>query len=275
VGISEFSSARSEIGSEGSEQAEDIYHDQTGDIDQVNLGYDYSVSGPGVSPLEDNPAIWGNAPDAESLEDARDVVNLVDDRDEVDAELGVGDSAEIRSEGSDDVGSEGSDDVGSDGYDRQAAAREDLRLLVNALDEVSRELTHLAEALRQESSERTNRSLDLDEQAALAEQIVPEVRLLTGTARKLVARGTDQEPDLAFSAAAQMTALKSDLRFAKKRYFQNRAWAKVWAALKRAAPRLWSLISHLVKVKEWSVTGEVGTGVLGLARASISVTFGK
>jgi hypothetical protein len=28
-------------------------------------------------------------------------------------------------------------------------------------------------------------------------------------------------------------------------------------------------------VKEWSVTGQVGTPVLGLAQAGISVTFGR
>jgi hypothetical protein len=162
-------------------------------------------------------------------------------------------------------------DARADGYDRQAAAREDLRALVGALDEVTR---LLADMLRRQSYAGLVESADLEEQAVLAERIMPEVRQLAGTARELVARGPDQKPDMAFSAAAQMTALGSEVRYARKRYTANMVWSKIWATLKRVAPRLWSLISHLVKVKEWSVTGQVGTGVLGLAQASISVTFG-
>jgi hypothetical protein len=246
----------------------------------------YGEAGDDFPPPEELPDIGLRdiAPAAESIKSAEDSVDYVEDPDELAEELFTVDPrTETGSEGTGDAGSEPAGDAGSEpagdadseAYDRQAAAREDLGALVNALDEVSRQLSRLADGLRHESSEETDRSPDREEQLALAEQIAPEVRLLTGTATELVAQGTDQEPDLAFSAAAQMAALRSDLRFAKKRYSVNRAWKKIWEVLTRAAPRLWSLISHLVKVKEWSVTGEIGTGVLGLAQARISVTFGK
>jgi hypothetical protein len=40
-------------------------------------------------------------------------------------------------------------------------------------------------------------------------------------------------------------------------------------------PLLWSIIGHLVTVKEWTVTGQAGGGMLGFPQASVSVTFGK
>ena len=103
---------------------------------------------------------------------------------------------------------------------------------------------------------------------------MPEVDQLKDVARELVKRGLDQAPDLAFSATAQMTVLRTDVRRARKRFSANSAWKRIWDLLKGLPQRLLSLISHLVKVKEWSVTGQVGTGMLGLAQASISVTFG-
>lgn len=177
------------------------------------------------------------------------------------------------------IGAPRPDQGSGGGYDRMAAAQDDLRVLDNALNEVAQQLVALSDTLRQQLDEGQDR-LDLGEKAALeeqvvrAEQIAPEVHELKDTASELVARGPDQAPDLAFSATAQMTALRSDVRRARKRYSGNSAWKRIWEMLKELPQRLLSLISHLVKVKEWSVTGQVGTGVLGLAQASISVTFG-
>jgi hypothetical protein len=50
---------------------------------------------------------------------------------------------------------------------------------------------------------------------------------------------------------------------------------KVWKEIKAISRRLWSMIAHLMKVTQWTVTGQAGTGVLGLASASVSVTFGS
>jgi uncharacterized phage infection (PIP) family protein YhgE len=175
----------------------------------------------------------------------------------------------------------GSPDPVTDGLDRvtgeykqEDAAREDLRVLVAALDKVSGQLAELTDTLQQQLSQVAATPPDLEEQLDLAKQIAPEISQLKTAVTELPERGLSQEPDLAFSVTAQMTAVMSDLRYAKTQFSATRMWKKIWATLKRAAPRLWSLISHLVKVKEWSVTAAVGTGVLGLANASISVTFG-
>jgi hypothetical protein len=166
-------------------------------------------------------------------------------------------------------------DQATGGYNRDDAAREDLRILVSGLDEVSRQLHELTVTLMgQQLSKQVDGQPDIVEETDLAGEIVSEVSRLSKTAHDLVAQGSNQEPDLAFSATAQMTVVRSDLRYARKRFSATSAWTKIWETLTRVAPRLWSLISHLVKVKEWSVTGQVGTGVFGLAQASISVTFG-
>jgi hypothetical protein len=167
----------------------------------------------------------------------------------------------------------------ADGYDRAAAAQDDLRVLVNALNEVAKQLLALSHTLQQQlyrgpDGLGPDEKATLEAQVDLADQMAPEVRRLADTARELVAQGPDQAPDLAFSATAQMTALRSDIRRARKRFSANSAWKKIWDMLKDLPKRLLSMISHLVKVKEWSLTGQVGTGVLGLAQASISVTFG-
>jgi hypothetical protein len=165
------------------------------------------------------------------------------------------------------------------GYNRTSAAREDLHVLVAALDKVSDQLAQLTDTLQQQLDGGLDRpdleqTAALEEQVDLATQIVPEVDQLKDVARELVKRGLDQAPDLAFSATAQMTVLRTDVRRARKRFSANSAWKRIWDLLKGLPQRLLSLISHLVKVKEWSVTGQVGTGMLGLAQASISVTFG-
>jgi hypothetical protein len=160
------------------------------------------------------------------------------------------------------------------GYKREEAARQDLHILVDALDKVTRQLKELTDTLEQHLAEGVAPSPDVEEQLHLAKQIAPEISQLKDAVTELPERRLNQEPDLAFSATAQMTAVMSEVGYAKKQFPVTRMWKKIWATLKTAAPRLWSLISHLVKVKEWSVIGEVGTGVLGLAKASISVTFG-
>ena len=161
------------------------------------------------------------------------------------------------------------------GYDRDAAASEDLRVLVSGLEEVSLLLSGLVVTLMQRQlNQAVDEQPDFVEQVELAGGISSEVSRLSNTVRDLAARGPNQQPDLAFSATTQMTALQSDVKYARKRFSAVSTWTKIWENLKRVVPRLWSLISHLVKVKEWSVTGQVGTGVFGFAQASISVTFG-
>jgi hypothetical protein len=166
------------------------------------------------------------------------------------------------------------EDAGAAEYGRLAAARRDLRVVVSSLDEASRQLKGLADELRCRSPEKVSGGLEPDEEIEIADQIASSIDQLTAGAKGLVARGLDQKPDLAFSVVAQMAAVETEVKDARERLPTTGTWMRVWAILKRVSLRLWSLISHLVKVKEWSVTGEVGTGVLGLAKASISVKFG-
>lgn len=156
-----------------------------------------------------------------------------------------------------------------DRYDRTAAAARDRDDLLRSLKQVTDPLATLTEEFpaTHEGVER--------EQRAFAQQIISDIDQLAATARELVAQGADQEPGLAFSSIAQATAIKTKLKHASKQFSGKTIWNAAKTALKNAVPKLWSLISHLVKVKEWSVTGQVGTGVFGFAQASVSVTFGK
>jgi DNA-binding transcriptional MerR regulator len=108
----------------------------------------------------------------------------------------------------------------------------------------------------------------------------------TGTqmddADELLRAGSGQPPDRAFRLAAGQTALTGDVEDAQQDAEDEQEaedgkesiWDKIKRWLKRAGRKLWAMISRLVTVKEWSLTGTAGTSVLGLAQASISVTFG-
>jgi hypothetical protein len=152
----------------------------------------------------------------------------------------------------------------------QEAGAGELARVLDRLDEVAR----LASDLRTELSEAVNRFPDCDEQRARAEEIRQEVRDLRETVTTMAGRGAGQDPDLASAAAAQSAALVSDVRDARRRFRANAAWKRLWDAVKRVAPQLWALITRLVRVKEWSVTGQLGAGALGFASAGITVTFG-
>lgn len=44
--------------------------------------------------------------------------------------------------------------------------------------------------------------------------------------------------------------------------------------MKRLLAKVWQIISGLLTPKEWKLSGEAGTGVLGLAKVAIEITFG-
>lgn len=44
--------------------------------------------------------------------------------------------------------------------------------------------------------------------------------------------------------------------------------------LKGVARQLWALLARLMTPKEWTLKGEAGTGVLGLANVGVEITFG-
>lgn len=101
-------------------------------------------------------------------------------------------------------------------------------------------------------------------------------------ADELLQAGPGQPPDLAFRLAAGHAALADDVEDAQAEAEEDEEaaedkesiWARIRRWLGRAGRKLWTMISRLVTVREWSLTGTVGTSVLGLAGASISVTFG-
>jgi hypothetical protein len=98
----------------------------------------------------------------------------------------------------------------------------------------------------------------------------------TTDADALLLAGAGQAPDRAFQVVAGQAAFADDIEDAEATApdGEHTIWARIRHWLGRAGRKLWAMISRLVKVKEWSLTGTVGTGVLGLAEASISVTFG-
>lgn len=87
-------------------------------------------------------------------------------------------------------------------------------------------------------------------------------------------RGPDQGPELGFRVVSKTRALKEETKQARKRW-PRRVWDKIWDKLKTLLPQIWSMISNLLTVKEWTVNGQAGTGLFGLAQVGISVTFGK
>jgi hypothetical protein len=95
--------------------------------------------------------------------------------------------------------------------------------------------------------------------------------------RELAEAGGGQPPGRAFELVAEQEALVDDVEDAEAEAEGKGAgfWKKIMHWLSRAGKRLWVMISRVTTVKEWSLTGTVGSGVLGLAEASISVTFGQ
>jgi hypothetical protein len=161
--------------------------------------------------------------------------------------------------------------------ERRDAAERELGTLLHLLDFVSDQLGQFEQKLRArlKSLPGVDEAITPDEHLYLVTSVASDVAQLKTTVRALWERGLDQEPDLATSATAQMAAIQSDVSYARNQFPSTPVWGRIWKTLKRAAPRLWSMICGLLKVKEWSVTGQVGIPVLGLAQAGLSVTFGR
>ena len=82
----------------------------------------------------------------------------------------------------------------------------------------------------------------------------------------MLARRAGQPPDLGCHAVSTARALKAEPKCARKKW-PGGVWDKIWTKLKTARPPLWSMISHLLTVKEWTVSGQPGSGVFGLPEA--------
>lgn len=166
----------------------------------------------------------------------------------------------------------------TDSYDRLEAARADLAILLSDLSSLSGQLEELATAVR-----RAGLPGMPGMQPGFHARLTGASQRLAATLNALVEAGADQPPSLAFSAVAQLSALEHDIsaiaaaaipadRFRPE---DDAGMGQVLTAtLQRVRMRLWSLISHLAKIKEWSLTGQLGTGSPGLSPESILVTFG-
>lgn len=170
----------------------------------------------------------------------------------------------------------------NDAYDGLSAARQDLELLCADLIRVSAQLEELATAWRRDHvAGITTRELPLTFPTSLEAATLR----LVATLRALVDDGPGQPPGLAFSAVAQLAALHADVSAAADDGFGQvpgegpggapgaGVWASIERALNRAEKRQWSLISHLVTVREWSWTEQARTGLLETTQARVSVTF--
>jgi len=108
-------------------------------------------------------------------------------------------------------------------------------------------------------------------------RLISQADTQTADADELLQAGTGQPPDRAFRLAAGHTALADDVEDAQAEAEDDKEsiWDKIKRWLRKAGRKLWAMISRLVTVKEWTLTGTAGGSVLGLAQASISVTFGS
>jgi hypothetical protein len=168
---------------------------------------------------------------------------------------------------------EGTDAAG-DGRPGESAAGRELDRVLERLGEVERLVDELRADLANRAIRESAQEQALSEEKATAAEVRQEIGELRETVIGLGQKGTGQDPTLAAEAAAQQAVVVSDVRDARKRFPTTATWSRIWQALKRVAPHLWVLIARLARVTEWSVTGQVGGGVLGLASAGITVTFG-
>jgi hypothetical protein len=147
----------------------------------------------------------------------------------------------------------------SDRGDRLSAARQDLDLLVGDLSTVRGQLEEFATMWRRQCSAR-NSWLDMPH--AFPQGLREMADGLAGTLGALVEAGLDQDPDLALSAVAQLSALEAGLAAAIAGASRGQTATAVTAAgcgstppgaaairatMSRVRTRQQSLIGHLVK----------------------------
>jgi hypothetical protein len=112
-----------------------------------------------------------------------------------------------------------------------------------------------------------------EEQRLVTDQLLTATEQLRRLTDELLRNGTNQSPGLGYATSQEAMVLDSGTEDAGKRW-PSAAWEKIKAAIKKALPWLWGMISKLVTIKEWTLTGTVG-GIPGLPEASVSVTFGR
>jgi hypothetical protein len=191
-------------------------------------------------------AAWAQAPTGTSAAESV----------QVEAGISAAESANALS-AADSLGSSG----GGDGSDEQA--RRDYEDFRAAMAEIRGGLQQLLE---------TEHRPGQREQIA---RLLARADVQTVDADEVLQAGPGQPPDGSFRLVTGHSTLVDDAGDAETaaQDKDKSLWQQIRDWLKKAGRKLWDMISRLLKVKEWSITGTAGTGLLGLAQASISVTF--
>lgn len=97
-------------------------------------------------------------------------------------------------------------------------------------------------------------------------------------ARELVGLVQQAESTSIFLASSLILAAKNvNLNTTEQNQCNSTAnWvnSKLVPWIKNMWSSVWGIITSLIKPKEWKVSGEIGTPVLGIAKASIEISFG-
>jgi hypothetical protein len=159
--------------------------------------------------------------------------------------------------------------------DPMRAVREDLQLLSCDLADVCGTLREIATVWRRAHQVRPELPLTLPIQLESA------TRELAASAEALVDAGFGQPPDLAFSVAGQLSALRRDIGKAEAmtcgagipRLGDAGLWDYLGASMHRAGNRLLALVVQLARIEDWSLS-EPGAEFPDLDRAWLLVQLG-
>jgi hypothetical protein len=143
--------------------------------------------------------------------------------------------------------------------DQRAAARQEAALIATDLHRVTGLLEEVATVWR-----RAERDMQQRSSSFAPGSLQDAARNLADAVRDLPDADADQHPALAFSAAAQLAELGSSAAVSEAltggdHLGDGHIWVAIRDGLQQAGERLWSLISHLVKIGESSPSEDVTT----------------
>ena len=149
----------------------------------------------------------------------------------------------------------------------------------NDLDNIHTELNGVSEELDKFAEEQ--RLEWWQSVQAKVHDLKDEMQELKEEVRAFVRQGPGQEPDGAMRLYGAISEPMEDAKAAAADSNASgsgrikKAWQQIIGLLKGALGRIWSLISQLTSVKEWTLNGKVSGGkVLDLFEVGMSITFG-
>lgn len=156
-----------------------------------------------------------------------------------------------------------------------------------ALDRVTSRLRDASQELN-DIMKATDIEGDASPQFRAARDVLAQIQAVDVSLKRIFKRGRKQESGDAFVVLTEYSALMSDAEAQlpgpgpggggppdSPPPWWRKHWDAIFATLKDAIPHLWAFLSRLFTPTQWTVEGNVGTGILGFASASVSVTFGK